>query len=299
MQIETLRLFCDLVEAGSFSIAAEKHRLTQSAVSQRIASMEKELGVRLLVRVRNNTEPTPEGKLLLENAHRILALYDDCRRRLREMRQPVSGALRISTVYSIGLHELPPYLKWFRDHYPNAEVRVEYHRSDHVYREVAEGRADLGFVAYPNCDGHPALACDTFWQDQLVLILPPGHPLAERPAVRPAELDGVRFISFEPDLPTRKAIDAMLTRANVKVDELMALDNVELVKRAVEVENAVAIVPQRTVYAEVRGGRLAEAKLDVPAAEIVRPLGVVRRAGEELSAAAREFTELLRNERLF
>jgi DNA-binding transcriptional LysR family regulator len=117
--------------------------------------------------------------------------------------------------------------------------------------------------------------------------------------VRLTELTDVRFISFEPDLPTRKAIDAMLARAGVQVNELMALDNVELVKRAVELENAVAIVPQRTVYAEVRGGRLAEAKLDVPSPEIVRPLGVIHRTGEELSAAAREFTELLRNERLF
>lgn len=299
MQIETLRLFCDLVEAGSFSLAAEKHRLSQSAVSQRIASLEKELGVRLLVRVRNNTEPTPEGTLLLENAHQILAVYDDCRRRLREIQQPVDGLLRISTVYSIGLHELPPYLKWFRDHYPKAEVRVEYHRSDHVYREVAEGRADLGFVAFPNCDAHPGLICDTFWQDELVLILPPGHPLGNRIAVRLTDLHGARFISFEPDLPTRKAIDAMLTRAGVQVDELMALDNVELVKRAVEVENAVAIVPQRTVYAEVRGGRLLEVRLDVPSGETLRPLGMVKRTGEALGPAAREFTELLRNERLF
>jgi len=85
-------------------LVAEKHRLSQSAVSQRIAALEKELGVRLLVRVRNNTEPTVEGTLLLENAHRILAVYDDCRRRLREIQQPVDGQLRISTVYSIGLH---------------------------------------------------------------------------------------------------------------------------------------------------------------------------------------------------
>jgi DNA-binding transcriptional LysR family regulator len=298
MQIETLRLFCDLVEARSFSLAAEKHRLSQSAVSQRIAALEKELGVRLLMR-RRNTEPTTEGMLLLENAHRMLALYDDCLRRLREIQQPVEGLLRISTVYSIGLHELPPYLKWFRDHYPNAEVRVEYHRSGRVYREVAEGRADLGFVAFPDCRAYPELVCDTFWQDQLVLILPPGHALAGRNPVRLAELNGSRFIAFEPDLPTRKAIDAMLAKAQVRIDELMALDNVELVKRAVEVENAVAIVPQRTVYAEVRGGRLLEAKLDVPEGETARPLGMVSRAGEALSPAAQEFTELIRNERLF
>ena len=298
MQIETLRLFCDLAEARSFSLTAEKHRLSQSAVSQRIAALEKELGVRLLVRGRS-TETTGEGKLLLENAHRILALYDDCLRRLREIQQPVDGMLRISTVYSIGLHELPPYLKWFRDHYPNAEVRVEYHRSGQVYREVAEGRADLGFVAFPNCEEYPELICDTYWQDELVLILPPGHALGGRGSVRMADLRGLRFIAFEPDLPTRTAIDAMLARAGVAVDEVVALDNVELVKRAVEVEEAVAIVPQRTVYAEVEGGRLLQAKLDVPDGAAARPLGLIHRSGVQLDPVAREFTELLRNERLF
>ncbi len=298
MQLETLRLFIDLVEAGSFSLAATKHRLTQSAVSQRIASLEKELGVRLLVRGRN-TEPTPEGTLLLENAHRILGIHEDFLRHLRELQQPVEGLLRIATIYSIGLHELPPYLKWFRDHYPKVEVRVEYLRSDRVYREVAEGRADLGFVAYPDCGDCRELTCDTFWQDELVVIFPPGHPFATGRSVALPDLNAVRFISFQPDLPTRKAIDSLFAGAGIEVDQLMELDNVELVKRAVELENAVAIVPQRTVYAEVRGGRLAEARLEAPGHDTTRPLGMIWRTGEPLGRAGREFTELLRNQRLF
>jgi DNA-binding transcriptional LysR family regulator len=299
MQLETLRLFIDLVEAGSFSLAAAKHRITQSAVSQRIASLEKELGVRLLVRGRS-AEPTPEGTLLLESAHRILATHDDFLRQLHELHRPVRGILRISTIYSIGLHELPPYLKWFRDHYPQVDVEVAYHRSDQVYREVASGRADLGFVAYPDCRDCPDLVCDTFWQDELVVVFPPGHPLDTGTPVPLRALHGVRFIAFQPDLPTRKAIDALFAGAGVRVDERMALDNVELVKRAVELEQAAAIVPQRTVYAEVRGGRLAEAALEAPHGDTTRPLGMVwRRAAPGPSPAVKEFTDLLRHQRLF
>jgi len=296
MQIETLRLFCDLVEAGSFSTAAEKHHVTQSAVSQRIAALEKEVDAKLLVRGRN-TEATPEGRLFLQMAHEILEVYDRFRRELRESFQPVVGSLRIATVYSIGLHELPPYLKWFRDHYPDAQVQVNYFRSDEVYREVREERADLGLVAFP--EDRPGLTSEVFWRDELVLICTPQHPFARRSAVPVPDLQNARFISFEPDLPTRKAVDALLRDAGVEVNPVMELDNVELVKRAVEVEDAVAILPQRTVYAEVEGGRLAQSHLEAPSEFLNRPLGMICRKNGSSSPAFREFTELLRTKRLF
>ncbi len=296
MQIETLRLFCDLVEAGSFSIAAEKHHITQSAVSQRIAALEKELDATLLVRGRN-TEPTAEGNLLLATAHQMLETYDDFRLRLRSPEKAISGSLNIATVYSIGLHELPPYLKWFRDHYPDAEVGVDYRRANQVYEDVEQGRADLGLVAFP--EPRPGLNLETFWQDELVVICTPKHEFAKRGSILLKDLQGAKFISFEPDLPTRIAIDAMFAGAGVLVDVVMELDNVELVKRAVELEDAVSIVPQRTAYAEVEGGRLAQAKLTDPRLDTCRPLGVLWKQGIPENPALREFVELLEKKRLF
>ncbi len=296
MQIETLRLFCDLVEAGSFSTAAEKHHVSQSAVSQRIAALERELGTKLLVRGRN-TEATPEGRRFLKSAHQILEIYDDLRDHFRQGDREVAGDLHLATVYSIGLHELPPYLKWFRDRYPDVDVRVEYKRSDQVYHEVAQGHADLGLVAFPRSGND--LESAIFWQDRLVVICTPDHRFASREAVAPADLEGERFISFEPDLPTRKAIDVIFHQAGVRVNELMELDNVELVKRAVELEQAVSIVPQRTVYAEVEGGRLAQARLDAPDPLTIRPLGVIWQKGRESRPAVGEFKTLLQNKRLF
>tara|TARA_R110002096_G_scaffold362892_4_gene556036 strand:- start:1560 stop:2456 length:897 start_codon:yes stop_codon:yes gene_type:complete len=298
MQIETLRLFCDLVEAGSFSIAAEKHHISQSAVSQRIAALEKELGVTLLVRGRS-TEATPEGNLLLRTAHEMLETFDDFRARLRSPDKAIAGRLRVATVYSIGLHELPPYLKWFRDHYPEVEVRVEYRRANQVYEDVELGRADLGLVAYP--ESRSGLKAETFWQDELVLICTPGHAFAKMDSVSLRDLEKSKFVSFEPDLPTRIAIDAMFAQAGVSVDEVMELDNVELVKRAVELENAVSIVPQRAAYAEVEGGRLAQATLSDAAIDTSRPLGVIWKpnGSEAENPALLEFVELLETKRLF
>lgn len=296
MQIETLRLFCDLVEAESFSIAAEKHHITQGAVSQRIAALEKELDAKLLNRPGRITV-TPAGQQLLIYSHRILEIYDEFRGRLRRIGQPVGGVLQVATVYSIGLHELPPYLKWFRDHHPEVEVKVNYRRSNKVYADVLDGLADIGLVAYP--EKRPDIDAMTFWLDEFVVVCTPDHELAERKSVTPADLNGVRFIAFEPDLPSRKAIDAMFAKFGVEVDQIMELDNVEMVKRAMELENAISILPQRTVYAEIEGSRLVQLDLDAPGADLARPLGMIRRSGRELTPAMREFIDLLQTKRLF
>ncbi|MEM0970726.1 MAG: LysR family transcriptional regulator, partial [Verrucomicrobiota bacterium] len=210
MQIETLRLFCDLVEAGSFSTAAEKHHVTQSAVSQRIAALEKELETKLLVRGRI-LEATAEGKLFLQMAHQILNTYDQFRRELREARESVEGVLRLATVYSIGLHELPPYLKWFRAHFPKVEVQVDYYRSSQVYTEVREERADLGLVAYP--EEQKGIEKEVFWNDELVVVSTPAHPFAELESLQVEDLEGERFIAFEAGLPTQAAIERLLEEA--------------------------------------------------------------------------------------
>lgn len=296
MQIETLRLFCDLVEAGSFSTAAEKHHITQSAVSQRIASLEKELEAKLLKRGGRITV-TPEGRALLRAAHEMLLIYDDFRTKLRKVGEPVTGELHIASVYSIGLHELPPYLKWFRDHHPDVDVHVNYRRSDKVYADVREGLADIGLVAYP--ESRTDIDAETFWQDEFVVVCTADHPLADRGKITPQDLEGARFISFEPDLPSRRAIDEIFEDAGVVIDQVMELDNVEMVKRAVEVENAVSIIPARTVYAEVEGGRMQQLELEAPESQIARPLGMIRKKSREVNPAMREFLELLQTKRLF
>ncbi|MFT5465817.1 MAG: DNA-binding transcriptional LysR family regulator [Verrucomicrobiales bacterium] len=296
MQIETLRLFCDLVEAESFSTAAEKHHITQGAVSQRIAALEKELEAKLLNRPGRITV-TPAGQQLLRYAHKILETYDEFRGRLRQVEELVTGELHIASVYSIGLHELPPYLKWFRDHHPDVDVKVNYRRSNKVYADVLEGLADIGLVAYP--EKRPDIDAMTFWQDEFVVVCTPDHPLAARESITPDDLNNVSFIAFEPDLPSRKAIDAMFAQFGVVVNQVMELDNVEMVKRAMEIENAVSILPRRTVYAEIEGSRLIQLELDAPGADLARPLGMIYRQGRELTPAMREFVDLLQTKRLF
>ncbi len=292
MYIDTFKVFCDLAETGSFSKAAVVNSITQSAVSQQIRALETKFQVTLVERGRRNFALTPEGSAFLSASREILEVYNNLDRRLHELRDVVAGELRIASIYSIGLHELPPYLKAFRERFPEVEVHVEYRRSQQVYTQVLAGDVDLGLVAYPV--KRNGLLIEIFSEDRLVLICHPNHALASRKRMRLEELHGEKFIAFEPDLPTRKVIDRHLREHSVEIDHAMEFDNIETVKRAVEIESGVSIVPANTVRAEVEGGLLAA--LEIEGTKMSRPLGVVTKRNRARSPAHKEFIEALKKE---
>src|SRR5215210_7059600 len=175
MYIETFKVFCDLAETGSFSKAAGLNSITQSAVSQQIRSLENKFQVTLVERGRRSFSLTAEGTAFLSASREILEVYNHLGDRLHELRNVVAGELRIASIYSIGLHELPVRLKTFRERFPDVEVHVEYRRSAQVYALVQSGEVDCGLVAYPA--KRNGLHCEVFSEDRLVVICHPNHPL--------------------------------------------------------------------------------------------------------------------------
>lgn len=289
MQIETFKIFCDLVDTGSFSKAASLNSITQSAVSQQIRSLENRFKVTLIERGRRNFSLTPEGQAFLGVSKEILDIYDHLGDRLHELQNIIAGDLKIATIYSIGLHELPPFLKEFRKRHRDVEVSVEYKRSSEVYSMVLNGEADLGLVSYPT--KRKGILIEPFTEDRLVLICHPDHRLASRKQIRVQELEGEKFIAFEPDLPTRKILDRHLKENGVSINQTMEFDNIETVKRAVEIENGISIVPQNTVSAEADSGTLVA--IDIEGPELWRPLGILLKRNRSRSPALREFINLL------
>ncbi len=289
MQIETFKIFCDLADSRSFSKAASTNAITQSAVSQQIRALETRFKVTLIDRGRRNFSLTVEGKAFLDASKDILTVYDSLGDRLRELHNVVAGELRIAAIYSIGLHELPPYLKIFRKQYPDVEVHVEYHRSAQIYSEVLNGDVDLGFVSFPV--PRKGLRIEPFIEDRLVLICHPAHRLAQRSRIRLEEVEGEKFIGFDPDLPTRKVIDRHLKDHQVAINQTLEFDNIETVKRSVEIENGIAIVPRNTVDAEVQSGALRAVEIERP--EMKRPIGILMKRSRSRSAAQREFLGML------
>ncbi len=289
MYIETFKVFCDLAETGSFSKAATLNSITQSAVSQQIRALEKRFEVTLVERGRRNFSLTPEGAAFLAASREILEVYNHLGNRLHELRNVVAGELRIASIYSIGLHELPPRLQLFRKAHPDVEVHVEYRRSTQVYTQVLNGDVDLGLVAYPA--KRAGLQVEIFDEDEMVMICHPNHRFAAKKEVSLAQLNGEKFIAFEPDLPTRKVIDRHFREHGVEIVHTMEFDNIETVKRAVEIESGISLVPSNTVRQEVESGVLIAIPLD--GAKLSRPLGVITKRNRPRSPAQKAFINAL------
>jgi DNA-binding transcriptional LysR family regulator len=290
MQIESLKVFCDLTETESFTKAAQINGVTQSAVSQTISSLERQFKSLLIERSKKNFRLTAEGEVLYDYSKQILQTYDALQSKLQEIKEIISGNIRVATIYSIGLHVLPPYLKKFLKSYPTVNVHVEYRRPNQVYEDVLGNVVDLGLVAYPTRD--PKLEIVQLRKDPMVLICHPQHPLAKQKGIRLKALAGQKFVSFERDIPTRRALDKMLKDASVSVEHVMEFDNIETVKRAVEIDSGVAIVPQETIRQEVANQTLASVKLED--GDHYRTLGVIYKKNKVLSPAIKEFISLLK-----
>ena len=290
MQIETLKAFCDLAETESFTKAAQINKVTQSAVSQQISSMERLFKSLLIERSKKKFRLTREGQVLYDYSKQIIQTYDSLFNKLQEIQDIISGTIRVATIYSIGLHELPPYLKNFLKAYPTVNVHVEYRRSNQVYEDVLSNIVDLGLVAFPARD--PKLEIVPLRKDTLVLVCHPQHSFAKARAVKLRDLNGQKFIGFEPDIPTRRAIDRILKAQDVTVQHVMEFDNIETVKRAVEIDAGIAIGPRGTITQEVSKQTLAEIKIDD--VELFRPLAAIHKKNKVLSPAMKQFIAVLK-----
>ena len=290
MHIETLKTFCDLVESGSFNKAAELNFISQSAVSQQLKALETRYDRPLLERgSRRGIALTEAGQLFYAECKALLDRFRALEERLQQPSAAIAGTIRLATVYSIGLHELPPYVTRFMKTHPQVKVHVEYSRTDKVAEACLAGTIDFGIVAFPlrraNVEVIP-------WHDEkLVLVCAPDHRLARRRRVSLAQLAGEAFIAFERDIPTRKTIDRILKAHGVAVRTVMEFDNIETIKRSVEVGSGLSILPETTVVNEVRSGLLAT--VDFTEGPFTRSVGVIHRRGRVLSAAAQEFVRLL------
>jgi DNA-binding transcriptional LysR family regulator len=290
--LETLKIFVDLIQTESFSRAATRNYLTQSAVSQRIRQLESDLGQQLVVRGRGRMKPTEAGRIFYDASKEILDRFAQARDELNRIRHVVSGTLRLATVPSVGLHVLPPFLKTFLREYPSVDLQLEYRRNNEVYEGLLDLSFDLGIVAYPNRQAQ--IAQVSFREDRLVLICPPDHELAKGTAVQLKKLDGQPFIAFETSTPTGRLIDRAFRNAGVDVRTVHRFDNIETIKRAVEIGAGVSIVPNSTIHEEVRT-RSLEA-ISLAGSGWSRPLTIIHKKGRRPSAPALKFIEILQKD---
>ena len=271
--IRSLQIFCDLVETQSFTETGRRNFLTQSAVSQHLKALEARFGHRLLDRGRRQFALTPAGRMVLESAQDILWRYRRLETALQRPPKEISGTLRIAATLTVGLYELPPYLTAFLRRYPNVDLKLTYLRVLEIYQAVLGNDADVGLVPFP--EPHPGLIIQIFKKDRLVVIVPPNHPWATVKRISLKRLAEQPFIAFQAGLSIRQALDRVFAQAHVQLHTAYTFDNVELIKRAVEVGLGVAIVPRKTVASETLTKTLHQ--LEVQEGPLEHPMGILTR----------------------
>ena len=287
MQLENFKIFVDLVETKSFSDTAGLNGITRAAVSQQLRAIERHFKTQLIDRSQKRFLLTGEGLRFYSGAKEVVHQYEKILKDLQEMKKIVSGTIRISTIPSIGLHVLPPYLKKFQHDYPSVNVHVVYRRTNLVYEDILSNSVDFGLVAFPA--KLPQIEIIPFLKDSFVLITHPSHPLARGGDVQLSALAGQRFIGLDPGGPAHEVIDQIF-RKN-RIEPVMKFDNFETVKEAVEINAGIAIAPQFTVLQEVKQGSLATVRFK--GRQYVRPLAILHRKGRVLMPAMKKFIETL------
>lgn len=292
MDIESLKLFCDVIQLKGFTQAAAANSVTQSAVSQRLKALEKRFGFPLIERHGTGLFLTKAGEAVYKGSQRILGELRELEEQLQGIDGQVAGSVKLAAIYSVGLYELDPYVKKFLKSYPEIEVQIEYSRSNKIYQDIANGSVDLGIVAYPT--NRPQLRWIPFLQDELVLICCPDHPFARSESISLKKLTAQPFVTFQRDIPTRRALDEIFKKNGVAVATKAEFDNIELIKRAVEIGIGVSIVPSMTVKSEIQAGLLKA--LALAEGPFMRPLAILYRRGRSLPPALKKLIAVLTEE---
>ena len=294
VNLKSLKIFCDIISRRSFSRAAEDNGISQSGASQVVGQLENRLGVQLIERSKRPLVPTREGKVFFEGCRKLLAAYDALEDEVRTLHNEVAGRVRVAAIYSVGLHHMTSYLQEFRAQHPKANVRLEYLHPERVLESIENGEADLGIVSYPR--SNRLVEAEPWREEAMVIVCAPSHPLAEADETPLAAIAGLPMVGFDADLVIRHEIDRVLDGHGVEVDVAMEFDNIETIKRAIEIDAGIAILPEPTVLREVAAGTLARVRIaDADAARLlVRPLGIIRSRNRQLAPTAQRFLDLLR-----
>lgn len=289
LNLHRLRVFHAVARRESYSRAAEDLHISQPAVSKHVLDLEEELGAKLFHRLGRRIVLTEAGRLMADYAQRIFVLADEARRALGELHGLERGTLRLGASSTPGSYLLPRVLAAFCARYPRLEVSLDITASRDVVDRVLRQDLDLGFVgATFTADLH----VQPYVEDELVLILRPGHPLAALRAIPHEGLEGETFILRDPASGTRTVAEAELRTRGITVRRFLELRSVEAVKQAVVEGLGISFISRYAVALEVRHKVLAIAA--DPHLRFPRPLVMISRKEARLSPAALAFAASVR-----
>jgi len=290
MEITQLEFFLKVIEERSFSKAAERVFRTQPAVSLAIRRLEEEVGASLLDRSEKTPTLTDVGQVVYEYAQRIVALRDQARGAVAELRALERGRVRVGANESTSLYLLPDVILRFREQHPNIRVEIFRHPSERLPREIVDHNVDFALMAYEprdsDLEGFPVL------DDELILITHPEHTLARRDSVGVEELGSESFLAHNVRAASRMKVIETFAEHHTPLNISLELATIETIKRFVQKQIGIAFVPRMCVAEELERGTLAT--IPVRGLTYRRTLWAAHRRGATLPHAACAFLELLR-----
>jgi len=289
MTVEDLRVLVAVAAERSFSRAAKKLRRTQPAVSQAIRRLEDTTGERLIDRSSRDGTLTDAGDLLLSYAQRIIRLLDEATVGVGELRDIQKGRVVIGA-NEAGVHALLPLLETFRRHHPGVLVDVRRVHSRQIAQEVLLRSADFGVLTF--LPPEKELQSIPLWTDELVLLVRPNDPLAQRKQITMEEMGRQTIIAHNDPSPTRDRVLRLYEQRHAALNIRLSLPSLDSIKRAVEMGLGVALLPRRCALSEIARGQLAAVL--VPELRSPRQVRLIYRKDVELSHAARAFLETVR-----
>lgn len=289
MEIRQLRAFTAIAETGTFTAGAQRVHVTQAAVSMQIRQLETELGASLFIRAPRRVILTEAGESLLERARRILREHDVAVAEIAELAGAERGRLRVGSASAmVSADPLPQILKELRERHPRAEVTIVSGTSEALVRQILAGELDVAFVSLPvEARG---IQTEGLSRDELVAIASPRHRLAKQKVLSVFALAGEKLILGERGGNTRRLIDELFAEAGVQPVVAMELSRLSAIKRMVEEDMGVGIIPMRSATEEVSEGRLVAWWIE--GAQINWELGLAKLAGDYDSPISHTFTRL-------
>ena len=286
MELHDLQVFQVVAAERSFSRAAARLHRTQPAVSQAVKRLEDELGERLFDRSSKSGRLTETGAILLDYAERMSRLRDEAVGAVRELQELRRGRVVVG-VNEAAVHVLLPIVVRFREDHPQAQVEMRRVHSRDIPGEVLDRSLDFGLVTYP--PGERGLRSLRLGVDELVMLTHPGHPLADRPAIAMSEFGRQTVIAHNDPSPRRDLVLRLFEQHHASINIQMSLPSLDGIKRAVEMNLGVALLPRRCALSEIARGQLAAVR--VPELRAPRDLRLVYRRTGESSHAAGAFLE--------
>jgi DNA-binding transcriptional LysR family regulator len=289
MTLHQLRIFLAVAEFKSFTQAGTQLKMSQPDVSLHVRNLENEIDLRLFERAGKRVYLTQAGEVLREKATLLFSQLRDTEQALAEVKGLLRGSLLIGASTTVGLYVLSGPVAEFRKRYPGIDVQLKLANTGPVERMVLAMEVDIGFtLGIPI----PDVSCQSFMEDEVVLILPPKHRLCKKTNLRARDLNKETFVIREPGSMTRRVFDELFARADSRPPIFMELDSIQSIKWAVAEGYGISLVPRHATFSRKQSPRVCVRRLkdfDFPC-----PVNVIWNSKRKLSPAAEAFLDLAR-----